>query len=58
MARAAVEEALRREGAEKVTVERFREIAARFGMGHPDPGGRPDPGAAGGTHDRGSPADG
>jgi hypothetical protein len=52
MARAAVEEALRREGAGKVTVERFREIAARFGMG------RPDPGAAGGTPDRGSPSGG
>jgi hypothetical protein len=52
MARAAVEEALRREGAEKVTVESFREIAARFGMG------RPDPGATGGAEDRGSPTGG
>jgi nucleotide-binding universal stress UspA family protein len=33
MARAAVEEAVRRKGAEAVTVEDFREVAARFGMG-------------------------
>ena len=39
MARAAVEEAVRRKGAGVVTAEAFREVAARFGMGRPAPGG-------------------